>query len=69
MRKTIFSFALLGFLTSVLFTGCPWSNSPNVFEDSKGISLPTFGGPPPQTEPDLSQEFPSRSGSVDLDSE
>lgn len=56
MRKSIFSIALLGVLTSVLATGCPWSNSPNVFEDSKGISMPNFGGPPPQTEPALSED-------------
>lgn len=56
MRKSVLSIALLGVLTSVLATGCPWSNSPNVFEDAKGVSLPSFGGPPPQTEPELIED-------------
>jgi hypothetical protein len=37
----------------VFLAGCPWSTSPNVFEGTKGISLPNFGGPPPQTEPEF----------------
>ena len=56
MRKSICSIAVLGVLTSLLAAGCPWSNSPNVFDESKGISLPNFGGPPPQTEPELTED-------------
>ncbi len=53
MRKPLFQLAGLGLLTSLLFMGCPWSKSPNVFEGAKGISMPSFGGPPKQSEPPI----------------
>jgi hypothetical protein len=55
MRKTFIRTIAVGLL-STIFTGCPWSTSPNIFEGAKGISLPSFGGPPPQTEPPLEEK-------------
>ena len=55
MRKSLIRTLALGLFGTVFFAGCPWSNSPNVFEGAKGISMPNFGGPPPQTEPPLAE--------------
>ena len=60
MRKSLIRTIALGLFCTAFFAGCPWSNSPNVFEGAKGISMPNFGGPPPQTEPPLiDEESPS----------
>jgi hypothetical protein len=53
MRKNLFRTIAAGLFGMVFLAGCPWSTSPNVFEGTKGISLPNFGGPPPQTEPEF----------------
>jgi hypothetical protein len=37
----------------LVLPGCPWSKSPNVFDGAKGISMPSFNGPPAQTEPPI----------------
>lgn len=51
-NRSILTMALALF-SALFLAGCPWSNSPNVFEAAKEVSLPNFGGPPPQTEPPL----------------
>jgi len=43
-------------LLTLTLAGCPWSKAPDVFDSAKGISMPNFGGPPPQTEPDFVDE-------------
>jgi hypothetical protein len=53
MRKPLIRTIAVGLLGTVFFAGCPWSNSPNVFDGAKGISLPNLGGPPAQSEPPL----------------
>ena len=56
MRKPFFSIAAFGLFAALALSGCPWSNSPNVFDGAKGVSLPSFGGPPQQSEPPLPDE-------------
>lgn len=46
----------LGLLSLCCLAGCPWSNSANLFDGAKGISMPNFNGPPPQSEPPIADE-------------
>ncbi len=55
MRKIFFRYLAIAVLSAGFFAGCPWSSSPNGFKGAKGISLPHFGGPPPQTEPPVAE--------------
>jgi hypothetical protein len=53
MSHKAFRTLLLGLSSLLVLPGCPWSKSPNVFDGAKGISMPSFNGPPAQTEPPI----------------
>lgn len=55
MRRMFIRTIALALFSTAFFAGCPWSNSANVFDGAKGISMPNFGGPPPQTEPSFEE--------------
>ena len=57
MSQKAFRTIALGLSSLFFLTGCPWSNSPNVFDGAKGISMPGFNGPPAQSEPPVADDF------------
>ncbi len=66
MSQKAFRTIVVGLSGLVFLTGCPWSNSPNVFEGAKGISMPGFNGPPAQSEPPVADDFsPAETGRSD----
>jgi hypothetical protein len=56
-RHKAFCTIAFGLLSLLCLTGCPWSSSANVFEGTKGISMPDLNGPPAQTEPPVAEDF------------
>ena len=56
MRKPPFRATIAALIVTGALAGCPWSNSPDVFDGAKGISMPNFSGIPPQSEPPLAED-------------